>query len=105
MVGAAGLSFAIAIGRNKVAGAAALAAERTGKAMNPWVSIAPDGERQEPEATLCHDNRIVAGTKRQFAIGPGAGREIRMAGRSSGPGRGSNLYRLEASNRRGLRLS
>src|SRR5919201_1388323 len=43
MVGAAGLSFAIAIGRNTVAGAAALAAEQTGKAMNPWVSIAPDG--------------------------------------------------------------
>src|SRR5215203_6368775 len=43
MVGAAGLSFAIAIGRNTVANAAALAAEQTGKAMNPWVSIAPDG--------------------------------------------------------------
>src|SRR5215510_6500458 len=43
MVGAAGLSFAVAIGRNTVANAAALAAERTGKAMNPWVSIAPDG--------------------------------------------------------------
>src|SRR5262247_3826855 len=43
MVGAAGLSFAIAIGRKTVANAAALAAERAGKAMNPWVSIAPDG--------------------------------------------------------------
>src|SRR5262245_8380661 len=43
MVGAAGLSFAIAIGRNTAANAAALVAERTGKAMNPWVSIAPDG--------------------------------------------------------------
>src|SRR5919205_193280 len=43
MVGAAGFTFAIAIGRQTVANAAALTAERTGKAMNPWVSIAPDG--------------------------------------------------------------
>jgi isoquinoline 1-oxidoreductase subunit beta len=43
MVGAAGLSFAIAIGRKTLANAATLAPERTGKAMNPWVSIAPDG--------------------------------------------------------------
>jgi len=41
MIGAAGLSFAIAIGGR--AGAAMVAAERTGKAMSPWVSIAPDG--------------------------------------------------------------
>jgi isoquinoline 1-oxidoreductase beta subunit len=41
MVGAAGLSFAVALGRR--AGAATPAAERTGKALSPWVSIAPDG--------------------------------------------------------------
>jgi isoquinoline 1-oxidoreductase beta subunit len=41
MIGAAGLSFAVALGTR--AGAATLAAERTGKALSPWVSIAPDG--------------------------------------------------------------
>ncbi len=40
MIGAAGLSFAFAIGR---ADAAVLAGERSGKALSPWVSIAPDG--------------------------------------------------------------
>ena len=41
MIGAAGLTFAIAAtGR---AGAAVLSAERAGTAMNPWVSIATDG--------------------------------------------------------------
>jgi isoquinoline 1-oxidoreductase beta subunit len=41
MIGAAGLTFAIAAtGR---AGAAVLAAERAGTAVNPWVSIATDG--------------------------------------------------------------
>ena len=41
MIGAAGLSFAIALGGR--ADAAMLAAERTGKALSPWVSIATDG--------------------------------------------------------------
>ena len=41
MIGAAGLSFAVALGTR--AGAATLAAERTGKALSPWVSIAGDG--------------------------------------------------------------
>src|SRR2546427_4301321 len=41
MIGAAGLSFAVALGRR--AGAATLAAERTGKTLSPWVSIAGDG--------------------------------------------------------------
>ncbi len=41
MIGAAGLSFAIALGGR--ADAAVLASERTGTAMSPWVSIAPDG--------------------------------------------------------------
>ena len=40
MIGAAGLSFAFALGR---ADAAVLAATRTGQALSPWVSIAPDG--------------------------------------------------------------
>ena len=41
MIGVAGLSFAIALpGRTQ---AAIIAAEGTGKAMSPWVSIAPDG--------------------------------------------------------------
>src|SRR2546421_9007106 len=41
MIGAAGLSFAVVLGTR--AGAATLAAERTGKALSPWVSIAGDG--------------------------------------------------------------
>lgn len=41
MIGAAGMSFAIALPGG--AGAAILAAERTGAAINPWVSIGTDG--------------------------------------------------------------
>jgi isoquinoline 1-oxidoreductase beta subunit len=41
MVGAAGLSFAFALGTG--ADAAVVAAEKTGQALTPWVSIAPDG--------------------------------------------------------------
>jgi isoquinoline 1-oxidoreductase beta subunit len=43
MLGAAGLTFAVALGVDRPAGAAALATERTGKALSPWVSIAADG--------------------------------------------------------------
>ena len=42
MVGAAGLTFAFATGVGP-ADAAVLAHEKTGKAISPWVSIAPDG--------------------------------------------------------------
>ena len=42
MVGAAGLSFAVAL-RGTAARAAMLAGERAGKALSPWVSIAADG--------------------------------------------------------------
>src|SRR6266851_9490842 len=42
LIGAAGLSFAIALD-GPAARAATLAAERTGTALSPWVSIAPDG--------------------------------------------------------------
>ncbi len=41
MIGAAGLSFAVAIGAR--ADAAVVAAERAGQIMSPWVNIAPDG--------------------------------------------------------------
>jgi isoquinoline 1-oxidoreductase subunit beta len=41
MIGAAGLSFALVLGRH--ADAAVASAEATGKALSPWVSIAPDG--------------------------------------------------------------
>jgi len=41
MIGAAGLSFAIALGSH--ADAATAASEVAGKAVNPWLSIAPDG--------------------------------------------------------------
>ena len=41
MIGAAGMSFAIALGSH--ADAATVASESLGKTMNPWVSIAPDG--------------------------------------------------------------
>jgi isoquinoline 1-oxidoreductase subunit beta len=43
MVGAAGLTFAVALGANRRAAAAALVGERAGKALSPWVSIAADG--------------------------------------------------------------
>ncbi|MFL6975640.1 MAG: molybdopterin cofactor-binding domain-containing protein [Xanthobacteraceae bacterium] len=42
MIGAAGLSFALALD-GPLARAATVANERTGKALSPWVSIAPDG--------------------------------------------------------------
>jgi isoquinoline 1-oxidoreductase subunit beta len=42
MIGAAGLSFAFALS-GPLARAATVASERTGKALSPWVSIAPDG--------------------------------------------------------------
>src|SRR5262249_33020141 len=42
MIGAAGLSFALALD-HPLARAATLATERGGKALSPWVSIAPDG--------------------------------------------------------------
>jgi isoquinoline 1-oxidoreductase subunit beta len=43
MIGAAGLSFAVALGVNRRAAGAVLGTERTGKALSPWVSIAGDG--------------------------------------------------------------
>src|ERR1041385_2100998 len=43
MTGAAGLTFAIALGRVDGAAPAVPAAEMQGKALSPWVSIAPDG--------------------------------------------------------------
>jgi isoquinoline 1-oxidoreductase beta subunit len=43
MTGAAGLTFTIALGRIDVAAAAIPAGEAQGKALSPWVSIAPDG--------------------------------------------------------------
>src|SRR5262249_60626379 len=44
MIGAAGLTFAVALGVDRrAAGAAVVAAERSGKAFSPWVSIATDG--------------------------------------------------------------
>jgi isoquinoline 1-oxidoreductase subunit beta len=42
MIGVAGLTFAVAL-NGRVARAARLAAEKTGTALSPWVSIAPDG--------------------------------------------------------------
>ena len=41
MIGAAGLSFAIA--SRRAARAAAIASDGGGKSLTPWVSIAPDG--------------------------------------------------------------
>ena len=41
MIGAAGLSFAVALGAAPMR--AVIAAEKTGQALSPWVSIAPDG--------------------------------------------------------------
>src|SRR5580693_9343079 len=44
MIGIAGLTFAVAIGRESLAHAATEAAVVSGKPFNPWVSIAPSGE-------------------------------------------------------------
>jgi len=43
MIGAAGLTFAFALGRIEPAPAAVPAGETQGKALSPWVGIAPDG--------------------------------------------------------------
>ena len=43
MIGAAGLTFAVALGRLDDASAATPAAEMTGRRLSPWVSIAGDG--------------------------------------------------------------
>ena len=44
MVGIAGLTFAVAVGRERFGRAATEAADVSGTAFNPWVSIAPSGE-------------------------------------------------------------
>src|SRR3984893_18967378 len=44
MIGIAGLTFAVAIGRGGFARAATEGASVSGKPFNPWVSIAPSGE-------------------------------------------------------------
>src|ERR1700726_257959 len=44
MVGIAGLTFAVAVGREGLAHAATEAPDVSGTAFNPWVSIAPSGE-------------------------------------------------------------
>src|SRR5712691_4512181 len=43
MIGAAGMTFALALGRAGAADAAVPAAEMGGRALSPWVSIATDG--------------------------------------------------------------
>src|SRR5438128_4063008 len=43
MIGAAGLTFAVALGIDRRAAGAVLVAERSGKTLSPWVSIATDG--------------------------------------------------------------
>src|SRR2546423_8131456 len=43
MTGAAGLTFAIALGADSRTRAATPASARSGKALSPWVSITPDG--------------------------------------------------------------
>src|SRR3954452_23362013 len=43
MLGVAGLTFAVALWVERSAAAASLAAERAGKTLSPWVSIASDG--------------------------------------------------------------
>src|SRR6266487_3163902 len=43
MIGAAGLTFAVALGIDRRAAGALLVAERSGKTLSPWVSIATDG--------------------------------------------------------------
>jgi isoquinoline 1-oxidoreductase subunit beta len=44
MIGIAGLTFAVAVGRERFAHAATEAPDRAGTPFNPWVSIAPNGE-------------------------------------------------------------
>ena len=43
MTGAAGLTFAIALGRSRFSDAATVAGNTAGASLSPWVSIAPDG--------------------------------------------------------------
>src|SRR5499427_692485 len=43
MIGAAGLTFAVALGVDRRAAGAVLVGERSGKTLSPWVSIATDG--------------------------------------------------------------
>src|SRR5215813_9637304 len=43
MIGAAGFTFAVALGADRRAAAAVLAGEQAGMALSPWVSIAADG--------------------------------------------------------------
>jgi len=43
MIGAAGFTFAVALGVDRRAAGAVLVAERSGKTLSPWVSIATDG--------------------------------------------------------------
>ena len=43
MIGAAGFTFAFALARSGIAGAAVPASATQGNALSPWVSIAPDG--------------------------------------------------------------
>ena len=44
MIGIAGLTFAVAVGRERFGDAATEASDVSGTPFNPWVSIAPDGE-------------------------------------------------------------
>src|ERR1700735_3773801 len=44
MIGIAGLTFAVAVGRERFAHAATEAPDVSGTAFNPWVSIAPTGD-------------------------------------------------------------
>src|SRR5947199_9735037 len=43
LIGSAGFTFAVALGVDRRAAAAVLAGEQAGKALSPWVRIAPDG--------------------------------------------------------------
>ena len=44
MIGIAGLTFAVAVGRERLGHAATEAPDVSGTSFNPWVSIAPSGE-------------------------------------------------------------
>ena len=67
MVGAAGLTFAAALGDPRRTVAATLASERSGAALSPWVTIAADGRR----STLAFALNLVrlAAAPRRWAFG------------------------------------
>src|ERR1700726_4511902 len=84
MIGIAGLTFAVAVGRERFAHAATEASDVSGTPFNPWVSIAPSGEISiMAPATDRNGERIADFTA--AGSGRGTGRRLVQGGRRAGP--------------------